>query len=68
MAKKKTSGTETGAPPELTDIARTILLVSGIGITAVAVVTLVGAAFVGKEQFAESSKTVFNALLPLMGT
>jgi hypothetical protein len=55
-------------PPEISEIAKLVLGISGGTIAAIAVIALSGAAVTGAQQFAQTSQVVFNALLPLMGT
>jgi hypothetical protein len=57
-----------GQPPELSEIAKLVLGISGAAIIGVSVVTLAGAAWSGPTQFAQTSQSIFNALLPLLGT
>jgi hypothetical protein len=49
-------------------IAKHLLRVAGWGIVVVSIAVLGGAAYGGSDEFAEASKLVFNALLPLFGT
>jgi hypothetical protein len=63
------SNDQPGQPPEITEIAKLVLGISGIGILVIAAVALSGAAFSNKpEQFKDTSQLVFNSLLPLLGT
>ena len=55
-------------PPEITEIAKWVLGISGGAMFAIAASALIGAALVGAKQFTETSQLVFNALLPLLGT
>jgi hypothetical protein len=55
-------------PPELAEIAKWVLGISGAGILLVAVVALWGAYRSGATQFQQTSQLVFNSLLPLLGT
>jgi len=55
-------------PPELGEIAKLVLGISGFGILGIALVALGGAALSGAEQFKDTSQLVFNSLLPLLGT
>lgn len=59
---------ESGQPPEITEIAKLVLGISGGAIIGIALVSLGGAAWSGPKQFEETSRLVFNALLPLLGT
>jgi hypothetical protein len=54
--------------PEIAEIAKWVLGVSGGAIFGISLVSLGGAAWNGSMQFAETSRLVFNALLPLLGT
>lgn len=63
------SNDQPGQPPEITEIAKLVLGISGIGILVIAAVALVGAALSDEpEQFKDTSQLVFNSLLPLLGT
>jgi hypothetical protein len=62
------SNDQPGQPPEITEIAKLVLLISGIGILVIAAVALGGAAFSSNDKFKDSSQMVFNSLLPLLGT
>jgi hypothetical protein len=63
------SNDQPGQPPEITEIAKLVLGISGIGILVIAAVALGGAAFSGnREHFKDTSQLVFNSLLPLLGT
>ena len=53
-------------PQETSEIARWVLAISGTTIVVISAVVLIGAW--GQPTFAESSRLVFNALLPLLGT
>jgi hypothetical protein len=55
-------------PPELADIARWVLGISGSAILLIAFLVLVGAYQNGEESFFQTSQLVFNSLLPLLGT
>lgn len=57
-----------GQPPELGEIAKLVLSISGIGILGIAAVALGGAYLSGTAQFKDTSQLVFNSLLPLLGT
>ena len=57
---------EPDQPQETSEIARWVLAISGVTIVAISAVVLIGAW--GQPTFAESSRLVFNALLPLLGT
>lgn len=59
---------ESGQQPEITEIAKLVLGISGGAIIGISIVSLGGAAWVGATQFEETSRLVFNALLPLLGT
>jgi hypothetical protein len=59
---------EPGQPPEIGEIAKLVLGISGGAILGISLVSLAGAAWSGPTQFAETSRSVFNALLPLLGT
>ncbi|HYK89190.1 MAG TPA: hypothetical protein VE398_10495 [Acidobacteriota bacterium] len=59
---------ESGQPPEIAEIAKLVLVISGVAILGISLVSLGGAAWSGSAQFAETSRLVFNALLPLLGT
>lgn len=59
---------ESGRPPEIAEIAKLVLGISGGAILGISLVSLGGAAWSGKTEFAETSRLVFNALLPLLGT
>jgi hypothetical protein len=59
---------ESGQPPEITEIAKWVLAISGGAILGISLVSLVGAAWSGSAQFAATSQLIFNALLPLLGT
>jgi hypothetical protein len=54
-------------PREVTEIARWVLGISGGTILVISAIALYGAAS-DPDQFAETSRLVFNALLPLLGT
>jgi hypothetical protein len=54
-------------PREVTEIARWVLGISGMTILGISLMVLVGS-WSDPAQFAESSRLVFNALLPLLGT
>jgi len=63
------SNDQPGQSSEITEIAKLVLGISGIGILVIAAVALGGAALTGKpEQFKDTSQLVFNSLLPLLGT
>jgi hypothetical protein len=63
------SNDQPGQPPEITEIAKLVLGISGIGILVIAAVALGGAALSDEpEQFKNTSQLVFNSLLPLLGT
>lgn len=53
-------------PSEITEIARWVLGISGSLIAIMSAVVLIGAW--GRDDFSETSRLVFNALLPLLGT
>lgn len=53
-------------PPELAEIAKWVLGISGVGILSISVVALWGAR--GTPQFPQTTQLVFNSLLPLLGT
>jgi hypothetical protein len=55
-------------PTEVTEIARWVLGISGVTILLVSLAVLIGAAMTGADKFESASTTVFNALLPLLGT
>lgn len=55
-------------PPELAEIAKLVLVISGIAILLVASVALLAAYRTDAQQFAQTSQLVFNSLLPLLGT
>ncbi len=57
-----------GQPPELAEIAKWVLGISGVAILLVASVALVAAFLTNAQQFAQTSQLVFNSLLPLLGT
>lgn len=57
-----------GQPPELGEIAKWVLGIAGGAIIGVSAIVLVGAAFAKPDKFLETSQSVFNALLPLLGT
>lgn len=59
---------ESGQSPEIGEIAKIVLGISGAAIIGISLVALGGAAWSGGKQFAETSQLVFNALLPLLGT
>jgi hypothetical protein len=59
---------ESGQPPEIGEVAKLVLGISGGTILGISFVSLAGAAWSGSAQFAETSRYVFNALLPLLGT
>src|SRR5688500_6194752 len=67
MADPKRSN-EPGRPPEIVEIAKWVLGISGIAIFGLSVVSLIGAARLGPPQFDLTSQRIFNALLPLLGT
>jgi len=62
------SNDQPGQPPEISEIAKLVLGISGIGILLIAAVALGGAALSGAAQFKDTSQLVFNSLLPLLGT
>ena len=70
MSETQTNaGTPPCVPPAQTaEIAKRVLLWSGLAILALAVVTLVGGAIAGGDKFFQTAQMVFNALLPLLGT
>ncbi|MBN2195446.1 MAG: hypothetical protein JW751_21690 [Polyangiaceae bacterium] len=49
-------------------IAKSLLMIAGVGILLISLVVLVGAAMGDPKQFPEASALVFNSLLPLFGT
>ncbi|QTF93846.1 hypothetical protein [Halomonas sp. BM-2019] len=55
-------------PPELAEIAKWVLGISGIAIFIVAFLSLWGAYRTTEENFFQTSQLVFNSLLPLLGT
>lgn len=64
----KARSEQEGQPPELGEIAKWVLGISGAAILLIALATLAGAFRAGDEQFAQTSQLVFNSLLPLLGT
>jgi hypothetical protein len=68
MADPVKDGQSGQQPPEIGEIAKLVLGISGIGILVIAAVALVGAALSGATQFKDTSQLVFNSLLPLLGT
>jgi hypothetical protein len=54
--------------PEITEIAKLVLTISGIVILGVSAIALVGAAIAGATQRVQTSQTALNALLRLLGT
>src|SRR5262249_10220259 len=54
--------------PEVTEIARLVLIISGIGILAIAAAVLSGGILAGADAFERNTTLVFTALLPLLGT
>lgn len=59
---------ESGQPPEIAEVAKLVLGISGGAILGISLVALGGAAWNGPKQFGNTSGLVFNALLPLLGT
>jgi hypothetical protein len=59
---------EPGSRPETTQIAKSVLYISGLGILVVSIVTLGAAAWKGGNELDATARMVFNALLPLFGT
>lgn len=59
---------DTKQGPEIAEIAKLVLGISGGAILVISIVALIGAAWSGSMQFAQTSQLVFNALLPLLGT
>jgi hypothetical protein len=55
-------------PPELPEIAKWVLGISGLAILLTASISLWGAYRTSEAQFSETSQLVFNSLLPLLGT
>lgn len=62
------TGKDSGQPPELADIAKWVLGISGAAIFMISLVSLWAAFRTGGAQFAQTSQLVFNSLLPLLGT
>jgi hypothetical protein len=58
---------KTGTAPETSEIARWVLGISGATILLVSSLVLIGA-WRDPKEFGENTRTVFNALLPLLGT
>jgi hypothetical protein len=56
------------APPELSHIARWVLLIAGAGILLISVASILAAAITDTEHLAQTTQSIFNALLPLFGT
>ncbi len=59
---------DSGQPPELAEIAKWVLAISGAAIFLISFASLWGAFRSGGTQFAQTSQLVFNSLLPLLGT
>jgi hypothetical protein len=68
MTDKPSTQNGNDQPPEIGGIAKLVLGLAGGAIIGISAVSLAGAAWVGPEQFAQTSQMVFNALLPLLGT
>jgi hypothetical protein len=65
------AGSSSGAdrrPPEIPQIAKWVLGISGLGILAISIIALHAAAGEDAKSLSDMSRTIFGALLPLFGT
>lgn len=67
-APSNKSDTKFAQPQDIVEIAKWVLGISGGAILVISVVSLIGAAWNGPQHFADTSRSVFHALLPLLGT